>query len=201
MLGRFDALIGRGLEEVLRADGGLRIVGIDLDGPELERAIARRAPRVVVLAEANVMEPSSLQRLQAANSGTGLVVVAYRPSRAYGARLLRSGVAACLSVEASERDILGAISLAAAGKQVLASVPDGSIQAAHHRGVASLTSREREVLGLLSLGESNAEIAQRLHISTETVRTHVRHIMGKLGVSKRRRLVGFDLIQDHLNRS
>lgn len=107
-----------------------------------------------------------------------------------------SGVAACLSFDAPARDILSAVHLAADGKQMLLSAPNDSLQAAHVGGMASLTPRERDVLRRLSLGESNAEIARKLHVSTETVRTHVKHILGKLRVETRRDLIDIPLPQD-----
>jgi LuxR family transcriptional regulator, regulator of acetate metabolism len=62
------------------------------------------------------------------------------------------------------------------------SVPD--------RGVAALlTRREREVFGMLAEGESNARIAQRLVVSDDTVKTHVKHILRKLGVNNRSQAV------------
>ena len=55
-------------------------------------------------------------------------------------------------------------------------------------GPELLTPREADVLELLQSGRSNAEIAHTLHVSVETVRTHVRRIYRKLGVSTRRDL-------------
>jgi DNA-binding NarL/FixJ family response regulator len=100
MLGRFDALIGRGLEGVLQEDRGLRIIRTDLDGPELERAVAQQAPRVVVLDEASAVGLSALKRLRAAQPGVGLIVLAHHPTRAVGAQLLAAG-ATCLSDRAA----------------------------------------------------------------------------------------------------
>jgi len=53
----------------------------------------------------------------------------------------------------------------------------------------SLTSREREIVHLVSLGAAGPEIAEDLHISHETVRTHIRNAMGKLGARSRAHLV------------
>ena len=50
----------------------------------------------------------------------------------------------------------------------------------------SLTSREREVVALMARDYSNAEVAERLHLSLPTVKTHVRHVLVKLGVKDRR---------------
>jgi DNA-binding CsgD family transcriptional regulator len=59
-------------------------------------------------------------------------------------------------------------------------------------GAYALTSRERDVLALLSSGRKNAEIAQALNVSVETTRTHVKHVYGKLGVSSRGELLGVE---------
>lgn len=56
-----------------------------------------------------------------------------------------------------------------------------------------LTSREREIVTLIALGRETAEIAAELHISAETVRSHVRNAMGKLGAHTRAQLVAIAL--------
>src|SRR3954453_21019348 len=66
---------------------------------------------------------------------------------------------------------------------------------AARRKSGSLTAREREVLGMLARGQSGAEIAERLVLSPETVRTHVRNAMAKLGASTRSQAVALALQQ------
>ncbi len=56
-------------------------------------------------------------------------------------------------------------------------------------GDVALTTREREVVTLIALGHETAEIAEQLHISSETVRTHVRNAMSRLGAHTRAQLV------------
>jgi len=60
-----------------------------------------------------------------------------------------------------------------------------------------LTSREREVITLIALGNETAQIAEKLHISPDTVRTHVRNAMSKLGARTRAQLVALVLCSEH----
>jgi DNA-binding NarL/FixJ family response regulator len=189
-LGRFGAVVDRGLREVLAEDRDVRILGEPLDDAALPEFLESAAPQVVVLSEASVAERSLCRRLCDVQRKVGLVVVAQWPTNGYGARMLASGAAVCLSIDASAPDILEAVRLAAAGGQALVPPRERSMQVAHLTGIASLTSREREVLRLLSLGEGNAAIALRLTITTETARTHVKNIFRKLGVATRRELIG-----------
>jgi PAS domain S-box-containing protein len=62
---------------------------------------------------------------------------------------------------------------------------------------ATLTSREREIVTLIALGQDTGEIAAELHISPETVRSHVRNAMGKLDVHTRAQLVAVVLCAEH----
>jgi PAS domain S-box-containing protein len=64
-------------------------------------------------------------------------------------------------------------------------------------GELPLTKREREVVTLIALGQDTAEIAKELHISPETVRTHVRNAMSKLGARTRAHLVAIVLCSEH----
>jgi PAS domain S-box-containing protein len=64
-------------------------------------------------------------------------------------------------------------------------------------GELPLTKREREVVTLIALGQDTTEIARELHISPETVRTHVRNAMSKLGARTRAHLVAIVLCSEH----
>ncbi len=73
-----------------------------------------------------------------------------------------------------------------------AALSPGSRQA----GEPALTTREREIVTLISLGADTAEMARMLHISPETVRTHVRNAMAKLGARTRAQLVAIVLCDE-----
>jgi DNA-binding NarL/FixJ family response regulator len=189
VLGRFDALVGHGLAQILREDRSLRIVGADLDRAALEGAVARWAPRVVVLDEASVVEPSVLERVRAAQPTLGIVVLAQHPTVAYAMRLLGRG-ASCLSKGVSATDILIAVHVAADGRRVFADVGGHLVERSCPEAASALTPREAEVLEYLSRGCSHAEIAHALRLGVETVRTHSAHIRSKLGVRSKRELIG-----------
>jgi len=74
-------------------------------------------------------------------------------------------------------------------RRVIASFTSRSALRRPHPRLAELTEREREVLGLIGEGLSNAEIAERLVVSHATARTHVSRAMTKLGARDRAQLV------------
>jgi DNA-binding NarL/FixJ family response regulator len=192
-VGRFACVIGRGLLEILEDDPGLRVLGAGLDRPELvELVVSRDEAQVVILDEDDATRPSVVRGLHAARAGLGLVVLAHRPTRAYATRMLALGVNVCLSTEASAAEICGAVRQAADGEHVHVSISTLPSEAAGTARARSLTPREQDVLELLGRGRKNTEIARALNISTETARTHTRHVYRKLGVSSRGELRGIE---------
>jgi DNA-binding NarL/FixJ family response regulator len=191
-LGRFGAVISRGLRQILSEGDSLRVLAVELDNVALEAIVVQQGPQVAILDEA--VAPAMLRRLRAADPGIGLIVLAYRPTPAYGMRLLGFGANACLAKDISASDLLTTIRLAAEGKYVLAPIAGRAESATELTAVVPLTPREEEVLELLRIGWSNGEIALALHVSIETVRTHAAHIYQKLGVRTRRDLMGWDTV-------
>jgi len=108
---------------------------------------------------------------------------------------LRAGASGFLLKEAPRADLIAAIRVAAAGDALLApSVTKRLIEAFVARPaqtlpspsrLASLTPRERDILLLLARGRSNLEIARDLVVSEATVKTHVTHLLAKLGLRDR----------------
>ena len=126
-----------------------------------------------------------VRELHRALPETRLLVLANRPTAAEARQLLAFGATACLAKSSEARDIRHAIHLASRGLHVL---PPMALAPDPASGPELLTAREGDVLELLQAGRSNAEIAQTLQVSVETVRTHARRIYRKLGVSSRREL-------------
>lgn len=194
VVGQFGTVISRGLRQILAEDRRLHVAAADLDSRALEHAAANLAPQVAILDEHSVVGPDLSRRLRAIRPNIGLLVLAHQPTRGYGLRLLAWGATGCVSTDASAADIVRAVRLAAEGRPGFVWMWPSTHPRARAAGVASLTARERDVLPLLSEGYSNAQIALRLHISVETVRTHVARILRKLGVSGRGELHGITVV-------
>jgi ATP/maltotriose-dependent transcriptional regulator MalT len=105
----------------------------------------------------------------------GLVVRQHAPVAGYAARLL----AACPQPEASQPGDQPAFSIAARAGSASHDPLSPQLLA------EPLSAREREVLGLLAEGRDNAEIARALGVAVSTIKSHVNHIFGKLGVTNR----------------
>lgn len=100
-------------------------------------------------------------------------------------RAIEAGAAGYLLKDVDNDTIVSAISDAAAGAMVLTPGGDSRIIAALRAPRVTLTDRERDVLMLVDEGAANKEIASRLFISESTVKTHVVHLLEKLGVASR----------------
>jgi DNA-binding NarL/FixJ family response regulator len=102
-------------------------------------------------------------------------------------RALQAGARGYLLKSMPPSELLGVIRDVHAGKKKIPAAI--ASQLAEHLGDESLTGREIEVLRAVSDGNRNREIAQKLFISEETVKVHVKHIMEKLGATDRTQAV------------
>jgi DNA-binding NarL/FixJ family response regulator len=201
VIARFEDLLARGLRAFVEGDGALNLSAADITFDDLDHVLADVRPKVAILNFGSLRSPTDVHRLSVAHAQTRFIVLANRPTPPEANQMLAFGATACLSKETQARDILSAIHLASRGLQVLPPTSDahGAGSAIGTRagtaradepanGPELLTPREADVLAHLQEGQSNAEIAQTLHVGIETVRTHRRNIYRKLGVSTRREL-------------
>ncbi len=191
-LGRFGALVGRGLIQLLSEDRDLQIIGVDLDDIALEHAVARQSPHVVILDEATIFKSSVIERLRTARPTSGIVVLAHHPTVAFAMQLMARG-ASCLAKDVPAAGVLGAVHIAADGKRVFADVDGHLVERSSPTTAVPLTPREVEVMEYLARGQSHREIAHALQLGVETVRTHSAHIRAKLGVRSKRELIGLTI--------
>lgn len=160
---------------VLRQRPDLLLVDVDLGGPGAGIAIARRvredAPGTAVLAVADVEGAHTVLALLEAGA------LGYVPRNSDLSQFARTLGAALRGEPCLPRRILGDVLASLLERRRIA----GEVDDRYGR----LSSRERQVLGLLSRGADNGDIARELFISPETVRTHVQNVLGKLRVHSR----------------
>jgi DNA-binding NarL/FixJ family response regulator len=187
--GRFEDLAAIGLAVMIGDDPDLDLLARDVPLTEIEAAVSRHSPDVVLLNFGTLSAPADVLRLHQQFPDTRIVVLANRPTTAECNQMLSFGATGCLSKETEARDIVNAIHLASRGMHVLprSAAAGGGLSRLGMEG-NELTGREAEVLELLQDGHTNSEIAEELSIGVETVRTHARSIYRKLGVPSRREL-------------
>jgi DNA-binding NarL/FixJ family response regulator len=184
VLSNFEDIVSLGLRTLIDEDPNLELLASGVTPDKLATSLTTHQPRVAILNYGSLSSPTQLRDLNRDFPDTRLVVLANRPTPGECRQMLAFGATACLAKSTESRDVLHAIHLASRGLTVLPPATLGGPQV----GPELLTAREADVLELLQGGRSNAEIAQALQVSIETVRTHVRRIYRKLGVRTRREL-------------
>jgi DNA-binding NarL/FixJ family response regulator len=189
VLGRFDAVLARGLAGVLLEDESFRVVGRGVKAGELEGALVRWEPVVVIVA--HTVPLGLLEHLRSVRPATEILVFAHEPSPVFGLKLLAARVS-CLAWSLSEPDLLRLVHLAATGQPVF--VEGSGERVVHGEGCEGelLTKREREVLGGIAEGAPYSRIARELEISVRTVETYAGALLRKLGVTRRIELEGME---------
>jgi DNA-binding NarL/FixJ family response regulator len=173
---------------------GIDVVGRAQDGEEAIELIERRMPQVAVI---DVRMPKlggiEVARRLRGRTETQLVLFSGYGDRALLLEALDAGVRGFVLKEAPLDDLVRAVNALVAGESYIDPVLAGALAASAGERVKELTVRERDVLRLLADGLSNEEIGKRLFISAETVRTHLRKAMDKLGAETRTQAVAVAL--------
>ena len=192
-----NELVAARVEAMLRSQTGLRV---SVSAPsELARRLEDHAAAIVVLALESAETARLLEVLRGMPKVDGVLLLASDPSGAWTAQARRSGVRAVLRSDATAEELATAIAAARAGLLVLhpdALKPSTEARAARSGiGPTALTAREQEILEMIAEGMSNRIIANRLGISSQTVKFHVASILAKLGAGSRTEAVTFGLRQ------
>ncbi len=190
VIGVFEDLVAIGLERLISRDEHMHVVASGVALEDLDPVLNGRAD-VLLLNYDGLPSVRVVEELHTRHPETRVVVLASSPSTLESVQILSLGAAACMGKETQARDIINAIHLASRDMRIMPSSGTSEPSRALDEVEATdlLTPREEEVLGLLRAGRTNAQIAQSLYISIETVRTHAQRIYRKLGVSSRRQLM------------
>jgi DNA-binding NarL/FixJ family response regulator len=189
-------LIRTGLRRILGARAGFEVVGECVDGSEVDEAVDRLGPDVVIM-DARMKDVGGAEATHRLRSRPGtppvLILTTFDDDEVLSASL-RAGASGFQLKDAPGEDLIRAARTVAEGgawldPTVTARVLTAYRSSAHTRGsiarVDILSEREREVLEHIGRGLSNTEIAEQLHISEVTVKSHVGHIFTKLDLRDR----------------
>ena len=195
-------LILTGLRGILRERFGFQIVGQRTSGADIVEAVAQLSPDVVVM---DVRMPgvdgvTATRALTAIGGTPPVLVLTTFEDEAILAGALRAGAAGFLLKGVPAADLQRAVRTVAAGGSWLDPAVTGRVLASYRQGTAPvlpgaavevLTPREREVLALMGAGLTNTEIAATLVLGEGTVKTHIGHILARLGLRDRAAAIVF----------
>jgi two-component system response regulator NreC len=193
-------LVRSGLRLLLDAEPGFRVVAEAGDVATTERRVTAYHPQVLILDLSMPGESSlpSIPRIRAAAPDTQIVVLTMHNEPAFAREALRAGAVGYVLKDAAEAELMLAVRLAARGRTYLQPELGARLAAEPTAQVTppdDLSVRELEVLKLIALGHTNAEIASMLYLSVRTVESHRAHIQQKLGRTSRADLVAY--ARDH----
>ena len=199
-----QALIRAGFRALLEAEPDLVVVGEAATGEDAVELARRTRPDVVLMD----LRMPGLGGLAATREITAdpelatvrvVVLTAFEVDE-YVFQALRAGASGFLGKGIDADQLVNGVRLVAAGEALLSPratrgliarflAQPARLDAGVPERLAALTDREREILAVVAEGLSNEEIAQRLHLSPLTVKTHVNRAMAKLGARDRAQLV------------
>jgi DNA-binding NarL/FixJ family response regulator len=198
-----QALLRIAFSSLIDAEDDLEVVGEAADGRQAVELATRLSPDVVVMdVRMPVMDGIEATRQITADRGAGVprvLILTTFDLDEYVFDALRAGASGFALKSRPLDELLTAIHTVAAGEALLAPsvtrrliahfTGRARLAARAPSGLEELTEREREVLSLVARGLSNAELAQTLHVSLPTAKTHVSRILTKLGARDRTQLV------------
>ncbi|GAA4576401.1 response regulator [Planotetraspora kaengkrachanensis] len=194
-----QVMVRQGFTVLLNAEPGIEVVGQAVNGLDAVAKAAELAPDVVLM-DIRMPELGGIEATRRITTTAGTVVKVLVLTTfdldEYVYEALRAGASGFLLKDASAAELAHAVRVVAAGEALLAPAVTKRLIAEFSRMTAApraplkervgdLTERETEVLSLIAQGLSNAEIAARLVVAEQTVKTHVSRILVKLGLRDR----------------
>jgi two-component system, NarL family, response regulator NreC len=190
------AVVRRGLRMLLDGEPDFEVVAEAGDAVAARRYVHGHRPDVLVL-DINMPGGSSLETVPAIrveSPETQIVVLTMQDEPAYARQAMRAGVLGYVLKDAADAELVEAVRRAAVGESYLNPRLGARVASEPLPGPPDgLSDREVEVLRMIALGHTNAEIAGELYLSVRTVETHRSHIQQKLRLASRSELVRYAL--------
>jgi DNA-binding NarL/FixJ family response regulator len=197
-----EALVRRGFRLILESEDGVDVVGEAADGQEAVEAARRLSPDVILMdirmRQMNGLEATRRIRSDA-SPPVAIIVLTTFDLDEYVYEALRSGASAFLLKDTPPADLVAAVRIVAAGDALIHPSITRRLIAEFVRRppprsgpppeLSHLTARELEVMTLVARGLSNSDIGRTLFLGETTVKSHVGHLLAKLGVESRVQLV------------
>lgn len=195
-------VICAGFAALLDAQEDLRVVGTAANGRELVSLVAEHRPDVALVdVRMPVLDGIEATRLITRDHETRVLILTTFDLDAYVYDAIRAGASGFLLKDVTADRLVDGVRMIAEGSMLLGPAVSRRLVADFAAGarrttpatpyVDTLSPREREVLDELARGRSNSEIAADLHISAETVKSHVAEVLRKLGLRDRIQAVVF----------
>lgn len=188
--------VRRSLRLLLDVAEDVEVVAEADDLPSALRHVRGHRPHVLVidLGLPNGGSVETISRLRERAPETEIVVLTMQDSPVFAEKVLGAGARGLVLKEHADTELVDAVLAAGRGEQYVTPRVSAGLQALR-RGLSGdgLSEREVEVLRLIALGHTSAEIAAMLHLSRRTVESHRAHIHRKLGVRTRADLVSYAL--------
>jgi DNA-binding NarL/FixJ family response regulator len=181
-------VVRTGLQGMLAAQDDFVVIGEAADGAEAVALTGQLKPDVILmdLKMPGMDGVTAIREITAQYPGPHILVLTTYDSDADILPAIEAGATGYLLKDTPRAELFRAIRAAARGESAVApSVAARLMGRMRAPAKENLTAREVEVLGLAAKGAGNKEIAKSLHISESTVKTHLLHIYGKLGVDGR----------------
>jgi len=187
------SLVRQGLRRYLETAEGIEVVGEAANGVELLELVDEASPEIA-LVDIRMPEMDGLEaarQIRDKHPDIGIIMLTAYDDRQFVVEAVRSGARGYVLKARDAEHLIQTVRLVASGNMVIdpqlvvALAEELSDSKERDRKADSLTAREIEVLQLLAFGHTNRDIAEKLFISPDTVKTHLEHIFEKLGASDR----------------
>jgi DNA-binding NarL/FixJ family response regulator len=200
-----NRLLREGIAATLELEGDLEVIALAEDGDALEQMKKSGKSPDVVLLDLGLEKTNSLELMALLCSelpGVSIIAMDILPEQTDIVQFVEAGGSGFILKSASPQEYVDTIRAVARGEKILPAMLTGSlftqiVESALQSGrgipdsAIKLTSREKQIVDLIAQGLSNKEIATRLHIATQTVKSHVHNILEKLALSSRLQIAAF----------